>query len=102
MNTKNIFCDFCISATGMNEPFWGVKLNIPVGIKGNIFIPTKNKDDIINIFISHLYTISEPFPILLEKISKLNLDIHLTQTWEQTLLDCNNDNIIIYLCDHKH
>ena len=97
-----IFCNFCVSATGINEPFWGVKLNIPVGIKGNIFIPTKDEKEIINIFLTHLNEISEPFPILLERIPKLNLHIHLIDTWEQTLLNCYNDNITIYLCDHKH
>ena len=92
-----------LSTSNQNESFWGTTFSLPTGKINNegkyiIFITS---DQFFDNFKEHLIDISQPFPILLEKIKYLK--VHCHEKWEESIIKQYLDpSQQIYFCDHQH
>ena len=96
---------FKLSTSKDYGPFWGVSLTLPVGQINNKgeYLIYKEPNNVIDDFKKHLKEISDPFPILKEKIDSLQINYHGDKSWEDAILQQYLDpKEIIYFCDHCH
>ena len=101
----NIITKVTLSTSNENAAFWGTTFTQHVGkinSKGE-YIIFKDDKKFFNDFKEHLIRISEPFPILKERLKHLKVSYHGEDTWENAVmkqfLDHNEE---IYFCDHDH
>ena len=98
-----VFTKVKLSTTRDLESFWGVELTLPTSkILHNNLVVMRTSDDFIEEFTKHLCKISEPFPLLKEKLKYFKVFFH-GENWEKVIRQqyINSDNEI-YFCDHKH
>jgi hypothetical protein len=98
-----IFTKVILSTTRELEPFWGVELTLPTAkILHNNIVVMRSPDEFIKEFKIHLEKISEPFPLLKEKLKYFKVFFH-GENWEKVILEQYMDNVNeIYFCDHEH
>ena len=94
------------STTGDKEAFWGVELKIPTSIinhNGEVITFT-TPDSACNIMKEYLKEISQPFPLLIDKLSYLNIHFDGNyHNWSDAITSqIINPKNKIYLCDHNH
>ena len=98
-----VFTKVKLSTTRDLESFWGVELTLPTSkILHNNLVVMRTSDEFIDEFKTHLHKISEPFPLLIEKLKYFKVFFH-GENWEKVIREqyINSDNEI-YFCDHEH
>ena len=104
METTNIICEFILSTCGC---LWGYRSQINIGeILEDSIIQTKTKDDIISEITKSVRNDARHFPLLLEKISEIQLYIS-DKDFEDIILKSLMANLegslhSVYICDHHH
>ena len=101
---ENIFTTVTLSTTRDLEPFWGTKLTLPTAkIHNHQIIIMRDTSNFIEEFHSYLNKISEPFPILKERLKKPYFKVHFHGNWENAVIEQHmNKKHEIYFCDHEH
>lgn len=104
-NTEGITIntEVILSTCNENSAFWGTRFSLPTGKINDEgkFVILVSSEEFFERFKEHLHNISQPFPILLERLKYLK--VHCHDNWEDAIIKQHLDpKEKIYFCDHPH